>query len=193
MFPADQIVTPDVVRGAHETLREAIEQDGWPTLGQSRGKVLFCLDNEGSYRDNYLAGHAGLRGRVLFTSSEPPADEAGFIKLNDPLGDFDHIKDVVAQGFIVRTRADADTLEARSGNVAPRDAAIASGAQFVSTDYPVPNPDFGTGYMVAIPVARRRAAIRSAHPRRARQRISRIRRIWLIADWPWGRGRRERA
>ena len=32
-----------------------------------------------------------------------------------------------------------------------RDAAIASGAQFVSTDYPVPDPDFGTGYMVAIP------------------------------------------
>ena len=51
----------------------------------------------------------------------------------------------------MRTRADADTMEARSGDTARRDAALASGAQFVSTDYPVPNPGFGTGYAVAIP------------------------------------------
>jgi hypothetical protein len=151
VFPPEQLITPDDVRGTHDTLLEAIAQDGWPSLGASRGKVLFCFDNEGSYRADYIAGHAALRGRVLFTSSEPPAAEAGFIKLNDPLADFDHIKDVVAQGFIVRTRADADTVQARSGDVTMRDAAIASGAQFVSTDYPVPNPAFGTGYMVAIP------------------------------------------
>ena len=30
-------------------------------------------------------------------------------------------------------------------------AALASGAQWVSTDYPVPNPAFGTGYQVMIP------------------------------------------
>jgi hypothetical protein len=42
-------------------------------------------------------------------------------------------------------------VEARSGNTGPRDAALASGAQFVSTDYPEPNPDFGTGYFVQIP------------------------------------------
>jgi hypothetical protein len=47
--------------------------------------------------------------------------------------------------------ADADTLEARFGMTTRRDAALASGAQFVSTDYPVPNPDFGTGYFVEIP------------------------------------------
>ena len=51
----------------------------------------------------------------------------------------------------MRTRADADTVEARTGNTAPRDTAIASGAQYVSTDYPVPDPDFGTGYFAAIP------------------------------------------
>ena len=65
------------------------------------------------------------------------------------------IPDLVAAGYVVRTRADADTVEARSGDTGPRDAAIASGAQWVSTDYPVENPDFGTGYVVADP--RRRA------------------------------------
>ena len=151
VFPPEQLITPDDVRGAHATLAEAITTDGWPTLGQSRGRVLFCLDNEGSERDDYIAGHPSLQGRVLFTSSRPPAAEAGFIKLNDPIADFATIQQVVAQGFIVRTRADADTIQARSGDTTMREAALSSGAQFVSTDYPVPDPAFGTGYEVHIP------------------------------------------
>jgi hypothetical protein len=151
VFPPGQLITPDDVRGTRETLREAIEQDGWPTLADSRGKVMFCLDNEGEERSFYLDGHPSLRGRAMFTSARPPAAEAAFVKLNDPLDDFDLIQELVAQGFVVRTRADGDTLQARSGDTTQRDAALASGAQFVSTDYPVPNPAFGTGYMVAIP------------------------------------------
>jgi hypothetical protein len=42
-------------------------------------------------------------------------------------------------------------VQARTGDVTQRDAALASGAQFVSTDYPVPDADFGTGYLVEIP------------------------------------------
>ncbi|HSP98081.1 MAG TPA: phosphatidylinositol-specific phospholipase C1-like protein [Candidatus Dormibacteraeota bacterium] len=151
VFPPGELITPDDVRGAHATLREAIEQDGWPTLAEARGKVFFCLDNENSVKTFYLNGHPSLSGRVLFTSSAPPADEAGFVKLNDPIGDLARIQDLVGQGYIVRTRADADTVQARSGDTTMRDAAITSGAQFVSTDYPVPDPRFGTGYMVAIP------------------------------------------
>jgi hypothetical protein len=151
VFPPEQLITPDFVRGSRETLEEAIRLDGWPTLGAVRGRVLFCLDNEGSERSDYLAGHPSLRGRVMFTSAAPPAAEAGFVKLNDPLSDFDRIQEVVEQGFIVRTRADADTVQARSGDPTQREAALASGAQFVSTDYPVPNPAFGTGYQVVIP------------------------------------------
>jgi hypothetical protein len=44
-----------------------------------------------------------------------------------------------------------DTEQARSGDTTDRDAALASGAQYVSTDYRVLNPDFGTGYFVEIP------------------------------------------
>ena len=51
----------------------------------------------------------------------------------------------------MRTRADADTREARSGETARREAAFASGAQVVSTDYYEPNPAFGTGYAVRLP------------------------------------------
>lgn len=151
VFAPGQLITPDDVRGDRETLEEAVLTDGWPTLGESRGKILFALDNGGDKKALYTAGHPSLRGRVLFTSAEPGEDEAGFVKLNDPIADGARIRDLVGRGFIVRTRADGDTVQARSGDVTQRDAAIASGAQFVSTDYPVPDPDFGTGYMVEIP------------------------------------------
>jgi hypothetical protein len=150
VFPPRQMITPDDVRGEHATLEEAIRTTGWPTLGASRGRVLFALDNEGK-RTTYLEGHPALAGRVMFTSAGPGNADAGFVKLNDPLGDFERIQQLVAQGFVVRTRADGDTVEARTGDTRMRDAAIASGAQWVSTDYPVPNPAFGTGYFVSLP------------------------------------------
>jgi hypothetical protein len=152
VFPIEQIITPDEVRNGHDTLEEAIRTDGWPTLSRSRGRVLFTLDNGGTKKADYIAGHPSLRGRILFTSSEPGEPEAAFVKLNDPSDDFDRIQELVAEGFIVRTRADTDTVEARSGDTTERDLALASGAQFVSTDFPVPDPDFGTGYAVQIPM-----------------------------------------
>jgi hypothetical protein len=153
VFPLERIITPDDVRGDRETLREAIEKDGWPTLDESRGKVLFALDNGGAEKAAYSEGHPSLRGRIMFTSSEPPEAEAAFVKLNGPVGAFDRIQDLVACGYIIRTRADApEDMQGRTGDTMQRDAAIASGAQFVSTDYPVPNPDFGSGYQVTIPM-----------------------------------------
>lgn len=151
VFAPGHVITPDEVRGSHDTLEQAILQDGWPTLGASRGRILFALDNGGSTKAAYVEGHPSLRDRVLFVSAEPGEDEAAFVKLNSAIGSFDRIQELVALGFIVRTRADGDTEEARTGDTTKRDTAIESGAQFVSTDYPVPNPDFGTGYMVEIP------------------------------------------
>ena len=62
----------------------------------------------------------------------------------------------MSQGYIVRTRADADTEEARSGDTGPRDLAISSGAQFVSTDYYVADAradtsEGWTDYSVSLP------------------------------------------
>jgi hypothetical protein len=53
--------------------------------------------------------------------------------------------------MIVRTRPDADTNEARLNSTARRDAALASGAHLLSTDYERPDPVLGTGYVVRIP------------------------------------------
>lgn len=75
---------------------------------------------------------------------------AAWFKINDPNGDFDRIQEAVSRGFMVRTRADADTRQARTNNTSQRDKALASGAQFVSSDYPVARPDF-SNYSVTLP------------------------------------------
>ena len=103
---------------------------------------MFGMDNEGALRDLYLKGHPALQGRMLFVSVAETHPAAAWMKVNDPVGDFDRIQHLVRQGFLVRTRADADTKEARANDPRQRDKALASGAQFVSTDYPEPNPAF---------------------------------------------------
>src|SRR5688572_21872661 len=112
VFPERRMITPDDLRGAHATLEEAILQDGWPTLKESRGKVLFLLDNGGGKRDIYVAGRPSLEGRVLFTNANPGDPDAAFVKRNDPIGDTD-IPGLVEAGYLVRTRAD----ERRVGKV----------------------------------------------------------------------------
>ncbi len=94
---------------------------------------------------------------MLFVNAPPESDEAAFLIMNEPIASGARIRELVKQGFLVRTRADADTREARSGETARREAAFASGAQVVSTDYYEPNPAFGTGYQVALTRRWRRA------------------------------------
>lgn len=151
VFPREQIITPDDVRDGAETLEEAVLAGGWPTLKEARGRVLFSLDNAGDKRTAYLDGNLSLEERILFTNATPGEPDAAFVKVNDPLGDSELIPDLVESGYIVRTRADGDTDQARTGDTTQRDAAIASGAHYVSTDYPVENPDFETGYSVGLP------------------------------------------
>ncbi len=154
VFDDDEVLTPDDVRSGAATLESAILTRGWPTLAQTRGQVMFLMDNEGGYRSTYLAGHPSLAGRMLFTSAAPGNADAAFVKRNDPLGsNTAAIQDLVRRGYIVRTRADSDTVQARSGDTTMRDAALASGAQWVSTDYPVPGRAamFGTDYAAVIP------------------------------------------
>jgi calcium-dependent phosphoinositide phospholipase C len=146
-----KLITPDDVRGKRDSLEDAVLQDGWPTLGEARGRFLFALDTGGPKLDAYVAGHPALEGRVMFTDSPVGTPEAGYLVRNDPVGGGAAIRDLVRRGYLIRTRADADTEQARTGDTTMQQAAFASGAQLVSTDYPVPETLFGTGYVADLP------------------------------------------
>lgn len=150
VFPRESILTPDDVRGRAATLPEALRHSGWPMLDAVRGRVMFGLDNEGAVRDRYLAGHPALEGRLVFVSVPSTNPAAAWMKWNDPVSDFEQIQELVRNGFLVRTRADAGTEEARANDTRKRGRALASGAQFVSTDYPEPDLRFSS-YSVRLP------------------------------------------
>jgi hypothetical protein len=145
VFPPSELVTPDDVRGKYETLNQAVLAGNWPTLAASRGKVVFLMDQH-PVGPVYLEGHPSLRGRVIFTNSTPGQPDAAFLERND--GPADDIAALVKQGYLIRTRTDSDTKEARANDTAKRDAMIASGAQMLSTDYPADEPAKWEGHFV---------------------------------------------
>jgi hypothetical protein len=144
-----QLITPDSVRGGSKTLSDAVRQKGWPTLGKTRGKVMVALNTGGATRATFLQGHESLQGRAMFVTAAERSPSAAVIKMDDP--DEQTIQRLVKEGFIVRTRGDADLVEARAHDVTRRDLALRSGAQIVSTDFEVPVPAIGGDYVVQIP------------------------------------------
>lgn len=149
VFPPDEMITPDNVRGQYDTLNQAVLAGNWPTLASARGKVVFLMDQH-PVGPVYLAGHPSLRGRVIFTNSDPGQPDAAFLERND--GPADDISSLVRQGYLIRARTDSDTKEARTDDTSMRDAMITSGAQILSTDYPVNEPARWAGhYVVTLP------------------------------------------
>jgi hypothetical protein len=149
VFPASDMILPDDVRDSYATLNQAVLAGNWPSLASARGKVIFLMDQR-PVGPVYLAGHPSLRGRVIFTNAEPGEPDAAFIERNDgPAAD---ITALVKKGYLIRTRTDGDTKEARIDDTAKRDAMIASGAQILSTDYPSNEPARWEGHFtVALP------------------------------------------
>lgn len=86
----------------------------------------------------------------MFVNQPEGHAEAAFRIVNEPKKDWAYIQYLVRSGYYVRTRADADTVEARKGDWSRWHAALISGAQIISTDYYVPDPRLKTGYFVAL-------------------------------------------
>jgi hypothetical protein len=151
ILPPEKRLTPDDVRGEFPTLEAAVLAHAWPTLGRARGRFLFVLDETGPKLETYVKGRPSLKGRVMFVNAREGRPEAAFRIVNEPITSFHYIRKLVRSGYLVRTRADADTREARRGDYTRMQAAFDSGAQYISTDYYRTNPDFKTGYQVQLP------------------------------------------
>lgn len=135
------ILTPDRLRGNYATLDEMATHNGWPALEDCLGKVVFIM--LGQAREVYLHNHEGLKGRVCAMFSQPGKPECAFIKIEDP-EPVTRIQELVKKGYFVRTRSDAETVEARTNDYTRMKAAFESGAQMISTDYYKPDLRFST-------------------------------------------------
>ena len=166
VFGKDDLVTPDQVQGAAPTLRDAVTTTGWPALGATRGKFVFALDESGDKIAAYVGGRKSLEGRVMFVNTTEDAPAAAYLTLNET-SDIPRIAADVKKGFLVRTRADADTVEARVNDTSRRDKALVSGAQYISTDYMHPDTRFGP-YQARMPAG----VIAACNPLRGPERCA---------------------
>lgn len=143
-----KVITPDDVRGTHETLEKAVLKGGWPRVSAAKGKFLFVLDETPAKQAVYIKGHPSLKNRTLFTNADAGTPEAAVLIINDPLRDEAKIRDMVNKGYLVRTRADADTKQARTNDKRMFEAACRSGAQIITTDYYAKSTHFPSEYIV---------------------------------------------
>mmetsp|Transcript_6161 Transcript_6161/g.17685 ORF Transcript_6161/g.17685 Transcript_6161/m.17685 type:complete len:445 (+) Transcript_6161:269-1603(+) len=162
VFDADDIITPDQLRGNSSSLKEALLTDGgsgWPRVDDMRGKVLFVAIN--TYTKRYLAQFPGLRGALLFVSDiaattedvvflEPANEQYDASQLTEAAG---RVTKYVEAGYMVRVRSDYDTLEARANDPSRARTLLAAGAHFTSTDFPSLPTYFNSSYQVRLPQA----------------------------------------
>jgi len=144
VFPRELVVTPDEVRGDAGTLAEAVRQRGWPTLAQTRGRVIFAIDRSDSLRDVYTHGGRDLAGRLAFIDSRVGDPFAAVMVLNNPA----HADLAAALAANALVRVFAWTAGEAPLDPAEATRAFASGAHLISTDYPGEGRDGGVGLRI---------------------------------------------
>ena len=142
IFGDELLVLPDAVQGDAATLREQLTSgEGWPTLGEVRGKTLFFLNCGRNTCVRYANDGEGLAGRVIFADARNDDPWASVRVIN---GGGSSATVAVEAGFIVRSRAISmpGALEQSEAELqAELDSVLASGAHIISTDVPEPRED----------------------------------------------------
>lgn len=130
-FGRNRILAPADVRGGHPDLLTAIETDGWPSLDETRGKIIVVLNEHGPARDEYLTfGGVDPADRILFLIGdldEPSRDEV-IVSFDEPgEDDLQQIEELAHRGFLVHTSTDDPEMIQR---------VRAAGAHMVATRFP---------------------------------------------------------
>lgn len=134
--PREKLMSPFEFKGGSENVRERITEKGWPSVNAMRGKLFFIL--EGNRSDWYADQLESGADYPMFVYGDTSDSMTLFVKMNEPRGNEEEIRQLT-KDYIVRTRSDAGTIEARNNDASRKNAAIDSGAQIISTDYYKPD------------------------------------------------------
>ncbi|MFM7683295.1 MAG: Ca2+-dependent phosphoinositide-specific phospholipase C, partial [Bacteroidota bacterium] len=123
------IFSPSNLKGNYSSIQRRIESENWPRVSDCLGKIIFILEgnNEQIYRQNPYQ-------HPMFVYGNSTNEHTAFVLRNDPIGNENEILELT-KNFIVRTRSDAGTIEARNNDYTRFNSAWKSGAQIISTDY----------------------------------------------------------
>ncbi len=149
VFGIDKIITPDSVRGNYNTLEEAVQNNNWVKLSESRGKFLFIFHNRWRLREIYTGGDKSLKGKLMFVNSRPGEGYSSIIIDVNPSEDV--MPSLVKKGYFVITFGCDPKLVSIHKCEQLNKRAFSSGAQIIETDYFTSFPHPQTGYYLAFP------------------------------------------
>ncbi len=133
---ADKLFTPADMLRDYESFGAMRAADDWCKVNDMLGKVLVLL-HDCNVTEKYIEIDPSIKSQAMFPmlrEDDVDRDCASFLLINKPDEAVEASEEVITNGkFIVRTRADEFT----SVSEEKRELALASGAQIVSTDYPV--------------------------------------------------------
>jgi len=140
VFKDSDLLTPAILKDTFINIKARLHKNGWPTINSCLGKVIFILEGENCdiYRNDIEKGI----DRPMFVFGSPNDNSTAFLLRNHSMG---HEKEMaeLSELYIIRTRSDAGTLEARDNNYNRFKSCLKSKAQIISTDYYKPDPRFG--------------------------------------------------
>ncbi|MPM66338.1 hypothetical protein SDC9_113245 [bioreactor metagenome] len=125
----DSLYTPQDMMKGYTSFTQLRETIGSVPLEETLGKVLVIF-HPSAVTNDYYAADESLMTQKMFPSVSPDKENALFVLENDPYSE--NIASLVAQNYIVRTRADSFLFYSNE----KREKAVESGAQIISSDYP---------------------------------------------------------
>jgi len=149
VIPEEQLLTPALVRGEYASVREALDAEGWPTLGQVRGRVMFIILNNGEHTGPYTHDFTSLNDRLLFpraASDQYDMPWAAVEKLGT--GSRDGILLTAGANMLVAANV-CSAGDEDEACYASREAGITNGLHMLKDDFPYPVE--GRDYWLELP------------------------------------------
>ena len=147
----ERIYTPDDFQRGYESPRAALEAEGWPTLGETRGRVMFVLlDVDEPHSPGYTSNFTTLEGRAMFaraTRSQYGMPWAVVAKINNP-SDGESIAEALEAGMLVASNV-GGAASSDESNAAKLADGLRNGSHMLCDDFPAPVE--GREYVLDIP------------------------------------------
>jgi Phosphoinositide phospholipase C, Ca2+-dependent len=129
----NRVYAPIKMLRQERNLKESIEKNNWPSVQETKGQFIFIMEGlNAPLKEQVLELRDSL---PFFYYGEESHPNVVFVLKNNCKGHEEEIQQCVKRGLMVRTRADAGTIESRRNDYTTWESALKSGAQIISTDY----------------------------------------------------------
>jgi hypothetical protein len=139
VFSDGEIYKPIQLQSNYNCIKDRIFSEGWPLLSECMGKIFFIL--QGNNEDIYRKILQNDKSLCMFAYDEPGASNTAFVIRNNSKNKEREIG-LLSDYYIIRTRTDAGTIQARNNDYSDFVSALKSNAQIISTDYYKPDQRF---------------------------------------------------